>query len=792
MSDFLRKLGDVAFRKPWLVIGVWLVILAGLGGGTYVNMKPTTSSISIPGTEAQVAIDRAKELFPDSGSGSGRIVFYSTDGKIEQHRQAIDKLVESVSKVNGVAQVVSPFASRQFIAKSGDIAYAQIQLDGIQGSVRESTLAGVRSAVDEARGGGLQVDMAGDLIDRKPGDIIGIGEMAGVAIALMVLLITLGSLVAAGMPIISAVLAIGVSMTGLFALSQVIEISSTTPVLAIMLGLAVGIDYSLFIVNRYRSYVVAGLSYREAAAKSIATAGNAVIFAAMTVVIALAALSVVNIPFMTTMGLAGAGSIAIAAAVAVTLIPALLGLFGSRVFSRKIRKSVRQAQSRKGHAVKINKNTVWYKWGLVLTKRPIAVLAVAIVAIALMAIPAKDLQLGLPTDQFAAQDSTQRRAYDLITKGFGEGYNGPLVVVVEGLPAVSESDKQAIRQPAIQQLNKQIAKAQAKQESAMMQQMQQAVTLEQQMALQEQVVTMQTKGKEQKQAALTEIEKQIEQYAKLVQLKLVADKLTKIDNVSSVTPAMATTDGTKGLIQVIPSTAPSSQATADLISKLRSEDIKNTTESSSVTLAVTGSTALERDINQKLAAAIPQYLAVVVGLSLILLVVAFRSILIPIKATLGFLLSVMAMFGALVAVFQLGWFGIAAAPGPIVSFIPIIATGILFGLAMDYEFFLVSSMHEAYEDTKDAKKAVVDGMASGGKVVVAAAVIMVSVFAGFVTNHDSTIQAIGFALAVGIFIDAFVVRMTIVPVVMHLLSSSAWWMPKWLKRFLPNVSIEGK
>mgnify|MGYP001172800161 CR=1 FL=1 len=794
MANFLQKIGDLAFRKPWLIISFWIVLLSILGGLAYVNMKPTSSSISIPGTDAQVAIDRAGELFPDSGSGSGRIVFHTADGKVADYKSQIESLIKEVKAIDGISQVASPFDSEIFVAKTGDIAYAQVQLDEGQGSIDSKTTTAVAEAVSEARTDGLQIEIGGDLIDHTPGEIVGVGEIGGVLVALMVLVITLGSLVAAGMPIVNALVAIGVSMAGLFALSQVIDISSTTPVLAIMLGLAVGIDYSLFIVNKYRNYVLAGLSYKEAAVRSIATAGSAVVFAALTVVIALAALSVLGIPFITTMGVVGAASIAISAVVAITLTPALLGLSTHHVFTRSDRQIVKKAQAKKGSkSVKLNKRSVWYKWGDFISSRPKTILLVTIAAIAIIAIPSKDLRLGLPTDQFAAKDSTQRRAYDLMAKGFGEGFNGPLAVVVEGLPAVGEAEKEAVRGPAMEQLNQQMQKAKLEQQAAIQQQMAQAVTPEQQLALQQQIAAATAEGEAKHKAALAEIEKTVEQYAKYIQLNKLADNISKMDNVAQVLPAMVAKDGTYGLIQVVPESSPSSSQTAELIQTLRLQDAqKKLSGDSNTTLAVTGSTALQEDINAKLSAALPVYLAVVVGLSLVLLILAFRSIWIPVKATLGFLLSVLAMFGALVAVFQWGWFGIAEAPGPIVSFMPIIAIGILFGLAMDYEFFLVSGMHEAYEKTKDHKKAVVEGFGAGAKVVTAAGVIMVSVFAGFVGNHDSTIQAIGFCLAVGILVDAFIVRMTIVPAAMSLMGKSAWWLPKWLEKRLPHISIEGK
>jgi RND superfamily putative drug exporter len=785
LGKSLHKLGDSAFQHPWRVIAIWIVVLGGLGFAATQFIQPTSSSISIPGTEAQKAIDRAGELFPASGGGSGRIVFNAKDGStIEAQKASIDDVIERVGKVDGVALVVSPFVNESFVSESGTIAYAQVQMTEQTGSVEESTLEAVTKVIDEKRSANLQIEVGGDLVSSTPGEIIGVGELAGVVIALVVLVMTLGSLIAAGMPIISALLAVGVSMAGLFALSQVLDINSTTPVLAVMLGLAVGIDYSLFIISKYRGYVLEGMEYREAAAKAMGTAGNAVVFAAFTVIIALAALSVVNVPFMTIMGLVGAASIAVSAIVAITLVPAMLGLAKHRVFGRKTRAKLAQKKP-------TLKKSFWYKWGSAVTRRPIVVLVISVLAIGVIALPARDLTLGLPTDQYASADTTERKAYDLLSEGFGVGFNGPLIVLVEGLPAVSDADKETVRQAAMEQLTTQAANATKQQEAAFASQFAAATTPEQQLAVQQAVVQAQAAGEQQKQAALAAIDKAVEENAKFVQVSKVASKINDVADVQQTTPAGVTDDGTAGIIQVIPKSAPADKETTNLITYLRSDDATKTM-TNGAEISVTGSTALQEDINKKLSDALPLYLGVVVGLSLLLLILAFRSILVPIKATLGFLLSVLAMFGALVAVFQWGWFGLADAPGPIVSFIPIIAIGILFGLAMDYEFFLVSGMHEAYQKTKDAKRAVRDGFGAGSKVVTAAAIIMISVFGGFMTNHETVIQSIGFGLAVGILVDAFIVRMTIVPAVMTLLGKSAWWLPKWLDKRLPHISIEGE
>lgn len=759
----LHTLGSFAYSHPWRFVAGWIALIVILGVLAATFIQPTSPSISIPGTEAQKGIDRANELFPSAGKGSGRIVLKAGEGRtINDYKDQITTLSQKVSAVEGVSAVIDPFTQASFISESGTIAYEQVQLTEATGSITAETIEGIQTAVSESRTDGLQVETAGDLISKTPGEILGIGEVAGVLIALVVLFITLGSLVAAGMPITTALVAIIISMAGLFSLSKAISINATTPVLAVMLGLAVGIDYSLFIINKYRRLALDGYSYKEAASRAVGTAGNAVIFAALTVVIALAALTIVNIPFMTQMGLTAAATIAIAAIVSISLVPAMLGIVGKHAFSKKLQAKVSAAQAigaKKVHTV--NPNSIWYKWGKAITKRPIVALVVSLVIITIIALPVRDLQLGLPTDQYAAADSTEKKAYDLLTDGFGVGFNAPLTVVVEGLPAVTDADKDALRQNLIDLQTKQ------------------------------QIPQPTTAGE--RAAAQAQLEAVVSQYANLVQLSRVADSISKVDDVDKAVASVATNDGTAGIIQVIPKTAPIDKKTAALIKTLRDpSEQKEITGNDSISLAVTGSTALQGDINGKLSAALPQYLIVVVGLSLILLIIAFRSILIPVKATLGFLLSVLAMFGSLVAVFQWGWFGLADAPGPIISFIPIISIGIIFGLAMDYEFFLVSSMHEAYAQTKNAKDAVARGFGVGSKVVTAAAIIMISVFAGFITNHDATIQAIGFGLAVGILVDAFLVRMTIVPAVMTLLGSAAWWIPKWLEKRLPHISIEGE
>ncbi|MBJ58202.1 hypothetical protein CMN24_00595 [Candidatus Saccharibacteria bacterium] len=763
MGKFLQTLGERAFGLKWWGVGIWVAILAILGILTVQFAEPTSSDISIPGTQAQQTLERFNELFPDAGAQSGRIVIAAPEGEtIQQYQQQINDLASKVEAVDGVTQAVTPFVNTAALSEDQRIGYITVQIQGDSSGLKQSSTDAVMSAIDAARVGGLTVEAGGDLVNRTPGEFLGVGEIGGVLLALIVLVVTLGSLVAAGLPILIAIVTVGLSMAGLFALSPFIDINSTTPALAVMLGLAVGIDYSLFIVNRYRTFVLEGYDLKVAAGKAIATAGNAVIFAAATVVIALASLSIVNIPFMTTMGLAAAATVATAALVAVTLIPSILGIVGYRIFGRRLRaQAIERHKDGSIHEQRVSHGTIWYRWGETLLKYRKTVLAFSLLIVVALALPISGLRLGLPTDETAAPGSSERRAYDLVVEGFGAGYNAPLLLVVEGLPAVTDEAREAIRTQVMQQAAGQASAAQP-------------------MSPQAQA------------AAAAQLEAQVDQYAQYYELNQVAESLKDVEGVEAVQPAAVTDGGRKGIIQLTPTTGPSDPATEELVTRLRDVAVQTEALPDGTSMGVTGSTALQIDINHKLADALPVYLTVVVGLSLVLLMIAFRSILIPLKATLGFLLSVVAMFGALVAVFQWGWFGITDAPGPIVSFIPIIAIGILFGLAMDYEFFLVSGMQESYHHKKDAKAAIVRGFALGSRVVVAAGLIMVAVFAGFVGNHDATIQSIGFALAIGILVDAFIVRLVIVPIVMSFLGRAAWWLPKWLEKRLPKISIEGE
>lgn len=753
MASFLKKIGLFSFKHKWLAISAWVVVISVVLGLMVTFREPASENISIPGTEAQTAIDKAEKLFPNVSGGTGRIVFEAPEGKtIDDYKPVINQTLAEATKAKDVEQVISPFIFEEAVSKDRRIAFAQLQLGVSRNNVTDQTSADVASSLQIAREGGITAEAGGDIVSFAPPEILGIGEIVGVLVAAIVLIVMFKTVFAAGLPLAVAIFALVTGVGVIFALSGVVEINATTPVLAIMLGLAVGIDYSLFILSRYRSYILEGDDYETAIGSAVGTAGNAVVFAAMTVVIALSALSVIRIPLLTTMGLAAAGTVAIAAVASLTLLPAFAGIIGVRILSKK--QHAKHHASKKHHELHASHTSVWYKIGSLISRKPLPIIAVTVVVLAGLSYPITDLHLGLPTDEFAAVETTQKKAYDILSRGFGAGFNGPLIVLAENIstpsPQEIEQTKQALLSgqlklpPAAQQLAAQGMKDPAA-------------------------------------AAAT-----ITSFGKAQQ---IAAQVGAQPGVARAIPAAVTSSGSEAIIQVIPTTGPSDEATVDLIEKLRTEN--GVLGDSNVQLSVTGTTAIQTDIDQKMLDAFPPYLAITVGLSFLILMVAFRSILVPLKATIGFVLSVGAMFGALVVTFQWGAFGLFE-PAPIISFLPIIGLGILFGLAMDYEFFMNSSIREAYVHGANAKQSVKDGFSLGAIVVTAAAIIMVSVFGGFIFSDDDIIKQIGFGLAFGILVDAFLVRMLMGPAILSLLGDRAWHIPKWLGKIIPRISIEGK
>jgi putative drug exporter of the RND superfamily len=713
MASFLYRIGRYAFEHRRRVLAAWMLVLIAMCGLAGAFSKNADAQLSIPGVESVTATELLQDRFPqgEAGGATARIVFAAPDGETvtdPANEAAINDALAAAADADQVAAVSDPFTT-QAVSPDGTVAYATVSYAVSVDAITDSARADLLAAGDDARSAGLDVEFGGEATQAEAGSAA--TEAIGVLVALLVLAVAFGSMVAAGLPLLTALIGVGVGMAGTLALSSVVELTSTAPILGLMVGLAVGIDYALFISIRHKQHLAEGMDPKESAAMSVGTAGSAVVFAGATVMIALAGLTVVGIPFLTTMGLVAAGMVGVAVLVALTLVPALLGFAGAR-FNRWPVPGLRGRQAR----LKTTESA-GARWATLVTKRPAAFLLAAVIGTGVLAVPALDLELGLPDEGNLNSETTQRKAYDLLAEGFGPGFNGPLTIVVD---AQSSPDPQRAADSA-------------------------------------------------------------------------AKAISGLGDVAMVAPATLNPAGDTAIITVFPNSGPAETKTKDLVGAIR--DLQPDIEAASgAKVYVTGNTALGIDISEKLTSALPLFLVVVVGLSLILLTLAFRSILVPLKATGGFLLSLAATFGALVAVFQWGWLadliGVQST-GPIISFLPILLVGLLFGLAMDYEVFLVSRMREEYVHGASPRESVIGGFRHGARVVTAAALIMASVFAGFILGDEATIKSIGFALAFGVLIDAFVVRMTIVPAVMALLGHKAWYLPAWLDKLMPDVDIEG-
>ncbi|MBS44705.1 MAG: transporter [Nocardioides sp.] len=759
MSTFLYRLGRGCYGRPWPVIVGWLLVLAAVTAALVVNGVKVTSEMKIDNTDSQLVLDRVVKELPEASGGQASVVFTVPDGQRLDTPERMAAIARTVQRVYALKQVVNPadLADAQaqpgapgpeqpaaepgapgektptqpgaepppyqplvvggtpvpgvLVSTQAPVALFQFQFTVPSTSLTHEEVSAVLDVVEEAGDGtGLRVLPSDSL---KAIEIpVGSAEVAGLAVAAVVLVLTLGSLVAAGLPLITALVGVWIGVGTAFALSTSVEMNNATPMLALMVGLAVGIDYALFVVNRQRRLIIdRGLEAREAAGRAVGTAGSAVFFAGLTVLVALVALTVIGISLLTTMALVAASTVLLAVLVALTLLPALLGLIGERIVSTKTRQKRQAKSEEESHSVADHwaKAMVRFHWPVIL-----GVVAV----LGLGAVPAASMDLGLPTGATANTDTAARQSYEAITRGFGEGFNGPLLVTVESASGAA--------------------------------------------------VDPQTLG------AVTQL-------------------LQQRNDVVAAVPVGTSKDGAMAVLSVIPTSGPDDDATADLVQALRAPS-SSIAQEYDVVVGVTGFTAIGIDMSDRLAEVVPVYLAIIVGLSLLILLVVFRSIVVPIQATVGFLLSILATFGVTTAVFSWGWAGWLVGidtGGPLMSFIPVIVTGILYGLAMDYQVFLVSSMRESYVHGYHGPASVVHGFDQASRVVVAAAVIMVSVFAGFIFTHDVMIKQMGFALAIGILIDAFLVRITLTPALMALFGDKAWWLPRWLDRILPDLDVEG-
>lgn len=813
MAELLYRIGRFAARRHWTVIGAWLAVLA-VTVVTYVSFAGAlSSSISLPDTPTTRVSQQLEEEFEGAGGGNGAIVAETTDGSAftEAQQRELVELFDRVEEVESVADVSDPFASQdqldssaqqvadgrrqlndgvarlragqaqvdagrealsqqrtqaredgtlaairpqleaaerqlddgqaeldrqqarvdeqapqleqgetlselssafRTVSEDGSAAVANVTFDVSTNEVTAEVKTEIEDLVADADIDGVALHPSQDIAQTVP-SILGPGEVAGVVVAAIVLFVMLGTVIGAALPLVTALLGVAVASLASLSFSGLVEFVSVTPVLGVMLGLAVGIDYSLFIINRHRRQLMQGATLHESIGLANGTSGNAVVFAGVTVMVALLALNVTGVGFLGLMGSVGAVAVLVAILMAVTLTPAVLSLVGTRILRRRERE--RLAAGTRTHDEEITDRDRPMS-----TTRAWTVLGLGVAALLVVAAPATQMRLGLPDGSTQQPDSSGYLAHEVQAEKFGEGANGPLLVVADLPGAVAED----------------------------------AVVAEQ---------------------------------------AAVGQQLGQVWDVEAVVPIGASQDRTALAFQVIPDGSPSSESTAELVQNLRTLT-PTTASGGEATLGVAGNASAGIDISDKLSSVLPVYLVLVVGLSMLILVLVFRSILVPVTATLGFVLSLLAAFGGITAIFQNGFladlFGVHA-PGPVLSFLPIIATGILFGLAMDYQLFLVSGMREAYAHGAPARVAVQHGLRAGRAVVTAAAIIMISVFAGFIFSHDATIKPIGFGLAFGVLLDAFVVRMLLIPAAMHLLGEKAWWLPRWLDRILPDVDVEG-
>ncbi|MCL3859766.1 MMPL family transporter [Actinotalea sp. K2] len=792
MAELLYRLGQFSARRARAVVAAWFAVLALAAVAFAVAGGSLATGLTIPGTPTAEVTERLTTEFPEASGGTGTVVFTTDDGApfTQEQQAALSGLIAEAADLQDVTTVVDPFVTEaersaqvqqveqgrtqleqgreqlaqgqaeldqgraqaeaagmlemvapeldaqqaaidegllqleeqalqlevgaqllemsteiRTVSQDGSAAIATVAFTQTQFEVADETREAVVDTLGAGTVPGVTADVSAEILTGVP-EILGVGEAVGVVVAGIVLVVMLGTFVAAGLPILTALIGVGIGALGALSLSGVVEMVSVTPVLGVMLGLAVGIDYTLFIVNRHRRQLLQGYDVEESIGLANGTSGNAVVFAGATVIIALLALNVTGIPFLGLMGTIGAMCVAIAVVIAVTLTPALLALLGRRVLRRRDRAPVAELAPPSVGDVRPMSS-------LVAVGRVVA----CVVGLLILAVPALSLRLGLPDGSSEGADSTQYQAYTAVAEKFGPGQNGPLLVVAD-LPG-----------------------------------------------------------------GLTEPEVLAHQVR-------IGAALFEQPDVVAVAPIGTSQDGTVAAFQVVPVDGPTSVSTEELVHDLRALSPLD----GQIPVAVAGLASGAIDISDKLADALPFYLAVVVGLSMIILIIVFRSIFVPVIATLGFVLSYFAALGGVVAIYQWGWLGAVFGvdnPGPVLSFLPTILVGILFGLAMDYMLFLGSGMREAYAHGAPARLAVVQGVRAGRAVVTAAAIIMISVFGGFIFAHSAMIRPIGFALAFGVLVDAFVVRMVLVPALMHLAAEKAWWLPRWLDRLLPDVDVEG-
>ncbi len=794
MTAHLYRLGGFCARHRLVVLGLWVVLFVGLTAFARSAGTETSDNLTLPGTGSQNATDLLDKRFPDQANGTNPVALKIASGKLtdSKYKQAIDDTVTAFKKDPNVRDATSPDSSagKSQLSKDGRIGYIALNLKPGPGGLSEEEANAIIAEAAPARKAGIDTAFGGYLGQKVSKPDTHDSEVIGIAAAVIVLLFTFGTVVAMGLPITTALLGLVTGLSIVILVGHITEVPTVAPTLATMIGLGVGIDYALFIVTRHRAQMRDGMEVQESIARAVATSGGAVLFAGGTVIVALLSLSVVGIPLVRALGYTAAIVVAIAVLAALTLLPALLGLLGPRINALRLPLP---------HHVHDDKPHGWARWARFVAHRPLPSLLIALAILGALAWPTLDLYLGQSDVGALPTDTNARRSYDILTEGFGAGTNGPLLVSVDLSAKPATAD-----QSQIDDINSQEKSSEKKAND-------QATTQEQQLTgqfeaqgespqqaqqqAQQQVQPGLNKQLDQIQQQADDQRKQADQPATDPRLQTLRTDMTKTSDVDSVTQPLVNDNGTAAVYTVTPKSAPSDRSTQDLVNDLRDNVIPKATKGQSMTAYMGGTTAGYVDLAEQISSKLVLTIAVVVGLSLILLTLAFRSIVIPVTAGLMNLISIGAAFGVVTAVFEKGWgeqlVGLDHTV-PIVSYVPLMMFAILFGLSMDYQVFLLTHVREHWLEEHDNHEAVVRGLASTGRVITSAALIMVSVFCAFILNGDPTVKQFGVGMAVAVAVDATLVRCLLVPAVMTVLGRSNWWFPRWMDRALPNFSIEGE
>ena len=709
MAKALGSLAAAAAGSWKRSAAIAIAVLAGLAGLATTAGGEFADEFSTPGTESQQALDLLEQRFPAQAGDSATVVFAVDEGTLRQAGRAgaLDEVTEEISTQPGVTSAVSPLSPRASgqLSPDGRIAFITVQYDDPALDLGTEADERLAEAVAPAREAGIEVSRRGQVVDVARQQSAPVGELIGVAVAVIVLTLVFGSAAAMGITLLSALVALAGGLMLLTFSTAFATFPSFAPTLGVMLGLGAGIDYALLIVGRYREQLAAGDTVTHAARVANRTAGVSVLAAGAIVVVAIAGLLATGIPFVGQMGVGAAVVIATVAVGAVTVLPVMMGAASKRLRPRKPEHTDPSAS--------------FGRWAGRLTARPWLAVGVATLLMATLATPFLDLRLGQPDDGNDPEGETTRIAYDRLAEGFGPGFNGPLllsVALAEGQDADAE-------------------------------------------------------------------------------LSALREAVAGTGNVAAVAPPQLNDRGDAAIVNVIPRSAPQDPATSDLVETLRDETLPEATAGTGLEVFVGGATATFDDLAQKIADSLPIFIALVVGLAVLLLMAVFRSLWVPLVSAAFNLLSIAAAYGVVVAVFQWGWLGsLFSVPEggiPIVSFVPLFMFAVLFGLSMDYNVFLQSRIREEYMKGGIPDESVVGGLARVGKIILAAGAIMTAVFLGFVTDPDVVVKTIGLGLAAAIMIDVLLVRMVLAPAVMALLGDRAWTLPGWLDRILPEISLEG-